>query len=153
MGFFSDLEPERWQMAHVRVSVRTYHSHRATQHQQRVHQADYTVDESGATLNAVSRSGDVREEEERLLEQMASSSSPTTSIFIRDWKVRGFFPLFVCLVRSELQFRGSYISLKLTVVSCQTSNIAALWPAGIHTIRTRRQLLLVQSCCRRAPTE
>jgi len=76
-------------MAHVRVSVRTYHSHRATQHQQRVHQADYTVDESGATLNAVSRSGDVREEEERLLEQMASSSSPTTSIFIRDWKLSG----------------------------------------------------------------
>ena len=69
----------------VAVSVRTYHSHRSSQQQQRVLQQDYTVDETGATLNAVSRSSDLREEE-RLLAQ-ASSSAPTTSIFIRDWKV------------------------------------------------------------------
>ena len=51
----------------VSVSVRTYQSHRSQQSQpqnQRVMQQDYTVDESGATLNAVSRSSDVREEEE-----------------------------------------------------------------------------------------
>ena len=48
----------------VSVSVRTYHSHRSQQQAQaqRVMQQDYTVDESGATLNAVSRSSDVREE-------------------------------------------------------------------------------------------
>jgi len=73
----------------VTVSVRTYHSHRSSQQQQqRVLQQDYTVDEAGATLNAVSRSSDMREEE-RLMSQLAatSSSTPTTSIFIRDWKV------------------------------------------------------------------
>lgn len=70
----------------VSVSVRTYHSHRSSQQQQRVLQQDYTVDESGATLNAVSRSNDVQEEEQ-LMQQMTSSNSPTTSIFIRDWKV------------------------------------------------------------------
>ena len=76
----------------VAVSVRTYQSHRSQQNQpqnQRVMQQDYTVDESGATLNAVSRSADVREEE-RIMAQMAAasnSSQPTTSIFIRDWKV------------------------------------------------------------------
>jgi len=69
----------------VAVSVRTYHSHRSSQQQQqRVLQQDYTVDESGATLNAVSRSSDIREEE-----RAAQSSSPTTSIFIRDWKLSG----------------------------------------------------------------
>ena len=38
----------------VSVSVRTYHSHRSReqqQQQQRVMQQDYTVDDSGATLN------------------------------------------------------------------------------------------------------
>jgi hypothetical protein len=73
----------------VAVSVRTYHSHRSsTQQQQRVMTQEYTVDESGATLNAVSRSADMREEE-RAMAQLAqnSSSTPTTSIFIRDWKV------------------------------------------------------------------
>ena len=77
----------------VAVSVRTYHSHRSQQQQQqqsRVLQQDYTVDEAGATLNAVSRSSDAAEEQ-RLQQQMAAaanSNSPTTSIFIRDWKVR-----------------------------------------------------------------
>lgn len=77
----------------VAVSVRTYQSHRSQQNQpqnQRVMQQDYTVDESGATLNAVSRSADAREEE-RIMAQMAAASNsnqPTTSIFIRDWKVR-----------------------------------------------------------------
>jgi len=78
----------------VSVSVRTYQSHRSQQNQQqsqRVMQQDYTVDESGATLNAVSRSSDVREEE-RIMAQMAAASNsnqPTTSIFIRDWKLSG----------------------------------------------------------------
>ena len=76
----------------VAVSVRTYHSHRLQQNQpqnQRVVQQDYTVDETGATLNAVSRSSDMREEE-RIMAQMATASAnqATTSIFIRDWKVR-----------------------------------------------------------------
>ena len=76
----------------VAVSVRTYQSHRSQQNppqNQRVMQQDYTVDESGATLNAVSRSSDVREEE-RIMAQMAAASNnqPNTSIFIRDWKVR-----------------------------------------------------------------
>uniref|UniRef100_A0A7S2NH20 RING-CH-type domain-containing protein n=1 Tax=Haptolina brevifila TaxID=156173 RepID=A0A7S2NH20_9EUKA len=72
----------------VAVSVRTYHSHRSSQQQQqRVLQQDYTVDESGATLNAVKSSSDIREEER--LAQAGSSSSPTTSIFIRDWKLSG----------------------------------------------------------------
>ena len=50
----------------VAVSVRTYHSHRSQQQQQqqsRVLQQDYTVDEAGATLNAVSRSSDAAEEQ------------------------------------------------------------------------------------------
>ena len=73
--------------------MRTYHSHRSQQQQQnqsRVKQQDYTVDESGATLNAVSRSSDASEEQ-RLQQQMAAaanSNAPSTSIFIRDWKVR-----------------------------------------------------------------
>ena len=75
----------------VSVQVRTYHSHRSSsaQQPQRVQQQDYTVDESGATLNAVSRSSDAQEEE-RLQAQLAAASSttPTTSIIIRDWKVR-----------------------------------------------------------------
>jgi len=72
---------------HVAVSVRTY-SHRSSQNQQRVHQADYMVDESGATLNAVSRTaGEAREDEEHVLQETTSAASPTTSIFIRDWKV------------------------------------------------------------------
>lgn len=77
----------------VAVSVRTYHSHRLQQNQpqnQRVVQQDYTVDETGATLNAVSRSSDMREEE-RIMAQMATASAnqATTSIFIRDWKLSG----------------------------------------------------------------
>ena len=77
----------------VAVSVRTYHSHRLQQNQpqnQRVVQQDYTVDEAGATLNAVSRSSDMREEE-RIMAQMATASAnqATTSIFIRDWKLSG----------------------------------------------------------------
>ena len=46
------------------------------------------VDESGATLNAVSRTaGEPREDEEHVLQETSSAASPTTSIFIRDWKV------------------------------------------------------------------
>lgn len=74
----------------VSVSVRTYHSHRSReqQQQQRVMQQDYTVDETGATLNAVARTASA-EEEERLMEQMQQQAGQTTtSIFIRDWKVR-----------------------------------------------------------------
>ena len=92
----------------VAVSVRTYHSHRSSQQQQqRVLQQDYTVDESGATLNAVSRSSDIREEE-----RAAQSSSPTTSIFIRDWKVPEAasprrHPRIVVAVFAPLSFRPS----------------------------------------------
>ena len=50
-------------------------------------QQDYTVDEAGATLNAVARTA-TPEEEERLMEQMQQAAGQTTtSIFIRDWKV------------------------------------------------------------------
>lgn len=65
----------------VSVSVQTYQSHRTSA--QRILQQEYTVDETGATLNALSRSTDAAEEEP---EQQASTT-PTTSIFIRDWKV------------------------------------------------------------------
>jgi hypothetical protein len=76
----------------VTVSVRTYTSHRSqpqANQQQRVQQQDYMVDETGATLNAVSRSAD-RAEEERLQQQMATATAntPTQSIYIRDWKAR-----------------------------------------------------------------
>ncbi len=74
----------------VSVSVATYQSHRSggSSSQQRVVSQEYTVDEAGATLNAVSRSSDIREEE-RLAQQAAqAANSSTTSIFIRDWKVR-----------------------------------------------------------------
>ena len=78
----------------VTVSVRTYHSHRSReqqqqqQQQQRVMQQDYTVDETGATLNAVARTASP-EEEQQLMDQMQQAAGQTTtSIFIRDWKVR-----------------------------------------------------------------
>jgi len=67
----------------VSVSVQTYQSHRTSA--QRILQQEYTVDETGATLNALSRSTDAAEEEP---EQQASTT-PTTSIFIRDWKLSG----------------------------------------------------------------
>ena len=73
----------------VAVSVQTYQSHRATAaNSQRILSQDFTVDESGATLNAVSRLSDVQEEE-RLMAQLAAeaAAAPATSIFIRDWKV------------------------------------------------------------------
>ena len=63
----------------VSVNVRTYHSHRSSQ--QRVLHQEYTVDETGATLNAVSRAGEQVEEEH------VAQPAPTTSILIRDWKV------------------------------------------------------------------
>ena len=69
----------------VSVSVQTYQSHRAST--QRILQQEYTVDESGATLNALSRASGSEEEERERAEQQ-SSATPTTSIFIRDWKVR-----------------------------------------------------------------
>lgn len=67
----------------VSVSVQTYQSHRTSA--QRILQQEYTVDETGATLNALSRTSDAPEEEP---EQQASTT-PTTSIFIRDWKLSG----------------------------------------------------------------
>ena len=66
----------------VSVSVQTYQSHRTSA--QRILQQEYTVDESGATLNALSRSSENAEEEP----EQQNSTTPTTSIFIRDWKVR-----------------------------------------------------------------
>ena len=95
----------------VSVSVRTYHSHRSQQQQQnqsRVMQQDYTVDESGATLNAVSRSSDASDEQQ-LMQQMAAaanSNAPTTSIFIRDWKVRP-------CVRPRLPLCSSLVGISL----------------------------------------
>ena len=91
-GFWHSIFGMGRERGWVAISVRTYQSHRTQQNppqNQRVVQQDYTVDESGATLNAVSRSSDVREEE-RIMAQMAAASNnqPTTSIFIRDWKVR-----------------------------------------------------------------
>jgi len=65
----------------VSVSVQTYQSHRTSA--QRITQTEYTVDETGATLNAQPR--DAPEEEP---EQQASTT-PTTSIIIRDWKLSG----------------------------------------------------------------
>ena len=90
----------------VAVSVRTYHSHRSSNSQQRVQQQEHIVDETGATLNAVSRSSDPREEE-ALRQQLAqsSSSTPTTSIFIRD-SVRAPFPS-PCTQGSLCTRRGS----------------------------------------------
>ena len=81
----------------VSVSVQTYQSHRTSA--QRITQTEYTVDETGATLNAQPR--DAPEEEP---EQQASTT-PTTSIIIRDWKVcrhtcRAFTPAL--LTRSPL---------------------------------------------------
>ena len=67
----------------VSVSVQTYQSHRSNN--QRVLQQEYTVEEAGATLNALARNSNAREEEELAA---ASSQNPSTSIFIRDWKVR-----------------------------------------------------------------
>eukprot|EP00316_Scyphosphaera_apsteinii_P012388 CAMPEP_0119303652 /NCGR_PEP_ID=MMETSP1333-20130426/5047_1 /TAXON_ID=418940 /ORGANISM="Scyphosphaera apsteinii, Strain RCC1455" /LENGTH=436 /DNA_ID=CAMNT_0007306385 /DNA_START=53 /DNA_END=1363 /DNA_ORIENTATION=- len=72
----------------VSVSVQTYQSHRSSS--QRVVQQDYTVDESGATLNALARNSDPREEERlQQQQQQQQPNSPTTSIFIRDWKLSG----------------------------------------------------------------
>ena len=76
----------------VNVSVQTYQSHRNTTsgHSQRVFQQEYTVDESGATLNAVSRTSDVQDFMNEATSMSSQSSAvPTTSIFIRDWKVSG----------------------------------------------------------------
>lgn len=67
----------------VSVSVQTYQSHRTSA--QRILQQEYTVDESGATLNALSRSSENAEEEP----EQQNSTTPTTSIFIRDWKLSG----------------------------------------------------------------
>jgi hypothetical protein len=49
-------------------------------------QQEYTVDEAGATLNAVSRATDSVMHEFQLSSQ---SATPTTSIFIKDWKLSG----------------------------------------------------------------
>ncbi len=65
----------------VSVSVQTYQSHRTSN--QRVVEQEYTVDEAGATLNALARNSDPREEEQ-LAQQQGSSA---TNIFIRNWKV------------------------------------------------------------------
>ncbi|KAL1495635.1 hypothetical protein AB1Y20_016502 [Prymnesium parvum] len=67
----------------VTVSVHTYQSQRSSaSSSQRVFHQEYTVDESGATLNAVSRNGEVEPQEQR-------SDAPSTSIFIRDLKLSG----------------------------------------------------------------
>lgn len=71
----------------VTVSVQTYQSHRSHS-SQRIMQRDYTVDEAGATLNALARGSDEKEAEA----EQQSSSQPTTSIYIRDWKVRCMLP-------------------------------------------------------------
>ena len=132
----------------VAVSVRTYQSHRSQQNQpqnQRVMQQDYTVDESGATLNAVSRSADVREEE-RIMAQMAAASNsnqPTTSIFIRDWKVRTrapgsarFFPPRLCSSQParDLLLRGPVLALPhLLVDVAPPADIARSCLVGART--------------------
>ena len=64
------------------MSVQTYQSHRTSA--QRVVQQEYTVDENGASLNALSRNSDGAAEEQ------LPTASPTTSIYIRDWKVHFF---------------------------------------------------------------
>lgn len=66
----------------VSVSVQTYQSQRNSS--QRILQQDYTVDESGATLNALARSSDGRDAEEG---GEQSSHGGSTSILLRDWKV------------------------------------------------------------------
>ena len=72
----------------VHVSVQTYQSHRSSSSSQRVFHQEYTVDESGATLNAISRTSDVDTVMHEATNMASQSSSvPTTSIFIRDWKV------------------------------------------------------------------
>ena len=66
----------------VSVSVQTYQSQRNSS--QRILQQDYTVDESGATLNALARNSEGRDLEENG-EQAGQAGS--TSILLRDWKV------------------------------------------------------------------
>jgi pSer/pThr/pTyr-binding forkhead associated (FHA) protein len=87
----------------VSVSVQTYQSHRASNSSQRVLQQEYTVDEAGATLNALARNSDPREEEELAA---ASSQNPSTSIFIRDWKARSPLPWRCALGQRGLARRG-----------------------------------------------
>jgi len=64
----------------VNVSVETYQSHRNSSSQRVVHQ-EYMVDESGATLNAITTDAD------HIMQDAQEAS--TTSIFIRDWKLTG----------------------------------------------------------------
>ena len=72
----------------VNVSVQTYQSHRSSSSSQRVFHQEYTVDESGATLNAISRTSDADAMMSEAMNMSSQSSSvPTTAIFIRDWKV------------------------------------------------------------------
>ena len=54
------------------MSVQTYQSHRTSA--QRVVQQEYTVDENGASLNALSRNSDGAAEEQ------LPTASPTTSV-------------------------------------------------------------------------
>lgn len=94
----------------VSVSVQTYQSHRAHS-SQRILQRDYTVDEAGATLNALARNSDEREAEP----EQQSSSQPTTSIYIRDWKVWRFLPAPVCVSPTAVsavlsQGRNAFVS-------------------------------------------
>lgn len=69
----------------VTVSVQTYQSHRSSP--QRTVEQEYIVEEHGATLNAVARSGEPSDEEKAAAQ--GSSSTAATSIFIRDWKLSG----------------------------------------------------------------
>ena len=78
------------------MSVQTYQSHRTSA--QRVVQQEYTVDENGASLNALSRNSDGAAEEQ------LPTASPTTSIYIRDWKVHFFStpaPHHPCRIMAE----------------------------------------------------
>jgi len=74
----------------VHVSVKTFQSHRNNSSQRVFHQ-EYTVGESGATLNAISRTSVDADPVLHEAAHMASQpvSAPTTSIFIRDWKLSG----------------------------------------------------------------
>mmetsp|Transcript_8546 Transcript_8546/g.27333 ORF Transcript_8546/g.27333 Transcript_8546/m.27333 type:complete len:438 (-) Transcript_8546:51-1364(-) len=66
----------------VNVSVQTYQSQRNSS--SRILQQDYTVDESGATLNALARNSEGPEAEEA-----REASGGATSILLRDWKLSG----------------------------------------------------------------
>jgi len=80
MGVKDKTKDKGW----VNVSVQTYQSQRNAG--QRILQQDYTVDESGATLNALARNSDGRDHEQT--EELTTGQGGSTSILLRDWKVR-----------------------------------------------------------------